>query len=551
MAQRIKEYNMISALETIWRKAKDSQLSDKFFKSVANESAYLLLTLGLTPIQSFFVASLIDAGDAITKKKISEYAGCSNIKLMCYDEDLKELHSRWIVGWSLSGFRCKEMCYFVRPEFLAAIKENRSYQHKTFDQYNAWEAMVQIGKWFSMINENNALDDEIFPEIDNLLDKAKHLDFIQKINGYNLKKVEKMLLLIAVWKQIIEGDNCIEKSDYEDILYCSEAYFRMLNDIEDGTSKLLTDNLLEYAYDNGMADSSKLKLTRFAIDNVLGEFEYCKTKKISHKSVINPDKVAEKTLYYNEKESEQVKRLENLLSEENYNQVIARLRKSNMRPGFTCLFYGGPGTGKTETVLQLCKKTGRPVMQVDMSKLRSKWVGESERQVQELFETYKDLVHESHICPILLFNEADAIIGKRSKNADQAVEKMENTIQDIILQEMENLEGIMIATTNLTENMDSAFERRFLYKIRFDKPSVEVKSKIWKTMIPELSESDTSQLASTFDFSGGQIENIARKITVDSILYGNEVSLDSVRNLCEEENINKQNNRFVVGFKRA
>lgn len=70
-------------------------------------------------------------------------------------------------------------------------------------------------------------------------------------------------------------------------------------------------------------------------------------------------------------------------------------------------------------------------------------------------------------------------------------------------------------------------------------------------MIPELSESDTSQLASTFDFSGGQIENIARKITVDSILYGNEVSLDSVRNLCEEENINKQNNRFVVGFKRA
>ena len=546
-----KTMTMISALETIWSKAKNSNLSEEYFKSVFTETTFLFLTLGINPIQSFIVAMLIDAGEAITKKKMAEYAGCSNIKLMCYDDDFKDLHTRWMVGWTLNGYRCKELCYCIRPEFMTAIKENRSYAHKSFDKYNAREAMIQIGKWFNMINENNALEDEILPEIDNLLEKAKHLDFVQKINEYKLERVEKMLFLIAVWKQIIGGDHSIEKSDYEEILNCSASYFIMLNEIEDGTSKLLTENLLEYAYDNGMADSSHLTLTRFAIDSVLGEFEYCKTKKLSHKAVINPDKVAEKTLYYNEKEGEQVERLVNLLTEENYNQIKMRLRNSNMRPGFTCLFYGGPGTGKTETVLQLCKKTGRPVMQVDMSKLRSKWVGESERQVQELFETYKNLVHESHICPILLFNEADAIIGKRSKNADQAVEKMENTIQDIILQEMENLEGIMIATTNLTENMDSAFERRFLYKIRFEKPSVEVKSKIWKTMIPELSESDTTQLALTFDFSGGQIENIARKITVDSILYGNEVSLGSVRNLCEEENINKPNNRFVVGFKRA
>ena len=76
---------------------------------------------------------------------------------------------------------------------------------------------------------------------------------------------------------------------------------------------------------------------------------------------------------------------------------------------------------------------------------------------------------------------------------------------------MESLEGIMIATTNLTSNMDSAFERRFLYKIRFDKPDASVRSLIWQQMIPELTATDATTLAAAYDFSGGQIENVVRK----------------------------------------
>lgn len=90
------------------------------------------------------------------------------------------------------------------------------------------------------------------------------------------------------------------------------------------------------------------------------------------------------------------------------------------------------------------------------------WVGESEKNIKGIFDDYKQKVKQSVKAPILLFNEADAIIGKRQVGAERAVEKMENSIQNIILQEIEQLDGILIATTNLAENMDKAFERRFL-----------------------------------------------------------------------------------------
>ena len=138
-------------------------------------------------------------------------------------------------------------------------------------------------------------------------------------------------------------------------------------------------------------------------------------------------------------------------------------------------------------------------------------MGESEKNIKSLFDTYKDKVKKSSIAPILLFNEADAIISKRQEGAEHAVDKMENSIQNIILQEMENLDGIMIATTNLAQNMDKAFERRFLYKIKFEKPTLEARMHIWHEMIPTLSEDDTMTLAEKYEFSGGVITSASKQ----------------------------------------
>ena len=190
-------------------------------------------------------------------------------------------------------------------------------------------------------------------------------------------------------------------------------------------------------------------------------------------------------------------------------------------------------------------------MQVNISEVKSMWVGESEKNIKEIFDRYRIKVEKASIAPILLFNEADGIIGKRQEGAERAVDKMENSIQNIILQEMENLKGILIATTNLAQNMDKAFERRFLYKIKFNKPTKEARMHIWHTMLPDLQELAVRTLAEKYDFSGGQIENIARHYAIDTVLHSDAAnSLDKLIAHCDSERLDQKESRRI-GFNKS
>ena len=124
---------------------------------------------------------------------------------------------------------------------------------------------------------------------------------------------------------------------------------------------------------------------------------------------------------------------------------------------------------------------------------------------------------------------------------------MNNAMQNIILQEIEDLDGILIATTNLTSNLDNAFERRFLFKIEFQKPAEEVKAKLWNSMLTSITDEEAQYLAQKYDFSGGQIENIARKNTIEYILTGEQASLETIEGYCEAEMFNNKP-RTKIGF---
>lgn len=111
------------------------------------------------------------------------------------------------------------------------------------------------------------------------------------------------------------------------------------------------------------------------------------------------------------------------------------------------------------------------------------------------------------------------------------------------------MDGILIATTNLAENMDKAFERRFLYKIQFEKPDLNCRTQIWQAMIPPLNDADASYLAGKYDFSGGEIENIARHFTIQSILHGQpENMVKSLAEFCESERLEGSRTKRKIGF---
>lgn len=320
--------------------------------------------------------------------------------------------------------------------------------------------------------------------------------------------------------------------------------------LESGDHLFFVEKFIEYTNDDGFVDRESFKITDDAKKQLFSELNLSSMRGSRPKGgMLSFEDISPKQLFYNSKEQRQVEELTSLLDEEHFQRIKNRLKEANFRSGFACLFYGAPGTGKTETVLQIAKKTGRDLIQVNVSEVKSMWVGESEKNIKSIFDDYKKKVKQLAKAPILLFNEADAIIGKRQVGAERAVEKMENSIQNIILQEIEQLDGILIATTNLPENMDKAFERRFLYKIHFEKPDLNCRTQIWQAMIPPLNDADASYLAGKYDFSGGEIENIARLFTIQTILHGQpENMVKSLAEFCESERLEGSRIKRKIGF---
>jgi len=185
------------------------------------------------------------------------------------------------------------------------------------------------------------------------------------------------------------------------------------------------------------------------------------------------------------------------------------------------IFYGAAGTGKTMTAYSLAKSLKRQVLAFDCSKILSMYVGESEKNVRKIFDTFYDLCDKTKSEPILLLNEADQFLGSRSSGNITGSDQMHNQMQNIFLEQIENFRGMLIATTNLLENIDKAFSRRFNYKIEFKKPDKEQRVELWKKMLPQNApydkDLDVQELAS-YSLTGGQInlivKNTAYKVAV-------------------------------------
>lgn len=270
-------------------------------------------------------------------------------------------------------------------------------------------------------------------------------------------------------------------------------------------------------------------------------------QKVDKKDLVNCEDIKPKQLFFSENEQRQLSMVGNSLMDENYRKLTERLKSKGLSKGIAVLLYGAPGTGKTESVMQWARQSGRDIVHVDLSASKSMWYGESEKIVKDIFTRYRQQCKRSKIKPILLFNEADGLFSKRKDmSSGSSVDQTENTIQNILLEEMEKLDGILIATTNLEENLDKAFERRFLFKIRLDKPGVEAKKNIWQDKLPILSAEQAHKLASDFDFSGGEIDNIVRKTTMQEVLEGGVPTMESIIKLCSQEKVCTRSNR--IGF---
>ncbi|HET6255440.1 MAG TPA: ATP-binding protein [Puia sp.] len=178
-----------------------------------------------------------------------------------------------------------------------------------------------------------------------------------------------------------------------------------------------------------------------------------------------------------------------------------------LKPGYKCLFYGPPGTGKTLVACLLGKRCGMDVYRIDLSMLVSKYIGETEKNLEKIFQQAENKNW------ILFFDEADALFGKRS-GVNDSHDRYANQETAYLLQRLEDFNGIVILATNLKSNIDEAFARRFQSMIYFPVPKAKDRIRIWersfspRTVLEEAI--DLEQLARRHDLTGGMIMNVIR-----------------------------------------
>ncbi|MCR5189389.1 MAG: ATP-binding protein [Treponema sp.] len=427
----------------------------------------------------------------------------------------------------------------------AALYEAEESVTNTFDKLKQF--LLEFANTYEMKKRSQPMKVRM---LRNLEKKYSTITFIKKVSKLIPEEFDRFIFYDCCNDFVVFNNPSGLVSTLEDIYGQNQIYFKKVHEYKDEEAFLLKEGFL-ILDKNENINKASLSLSDRAYELLYGKNADLFVRTFSDNNVMSPEKMKEKTLFYPQEIVKQVEMLKKSLENNNLIAMQKRLEAKALPKGIAVLLYGAAGTGKTESVYQIAKATNRKIYHVDISETKSMWFGESEKLIKKVFTNYKNLckdcVRHKENTPILLFNEADAIISKRKSVDSGNVAQTENAIQNIILEQMESLEGIMIATTNLCENMDKAFERRFLFKIKFDKPGVKERTLIWKDKLSLLSDEDAGALARQFDFSGGEIDNIVRKCEIDEIITGQEPKLSKIEELCKFERLSTQESR-TMGF---
>ena len=549
----MEENNIILVLETIHKTAKKSELKLSSFNIVSAEIELISDYFQVNTIEAILLATCFikSCFDTVELSEIIKYFGLENHSFLKFTESFNVLISKSI----LTKKECRSAAdsYKLSQHIYDYILAQKSIPKELLevkikeDTFNEFLADMDI---LSDQKDDKKIDYNYFiRRFKDLLDANKHFKLIE-FALKNLELVDSFVFFDTILDVINCGENDFNtslESTVNDFFDRKRDDFNYINNFLEGKTPLNLLDLIEKD-SSSFSNRHRIQLTQKAV-SMLKEWEGISLEFVEKKDkrLIYPDQIQKRNLFYNSGEELQLEPIKKSFSNTTFTKLQSRLKSKNMSAGITALLYGAPGTGKTETVYQLAKKHNRPIFKVEISETKSMWFGESQKLVKKIFTDYYNFKKTQKICPILLFNEADAIIGKRKSAGSSSVSDTENAIQNVLLEELENFDGILFASSNLVANLDSAFERRFLFKVKYENPSTENAAKIWRNKLPILSENEALQLASQFSYSGGEMENIARKSIMDEIVFGTKPNFERIFSFCENEKWNSKP-KNAIGF---
>lgn len=512
------------------------------FNKEANDSSYKYLN-GLDDIKSLFDKGLIVKANSFKKS----FAKSKSSLAMLQD------------NFALSK-SFLELLEF-KPCDLGAIKASPYIDLSDYlkDEFNRIK-LYEKSAFISHIDEELLKYINDFEKyIKNRLKLSKFSNTIKTIFEENsLNKKEQIIFLALLKKEYEEAEEACDQETLLKLITTKESEYLKNKKLIADNSKLIKNNIIyciEF-FDNFKSMLKNFFLTDEILDKLINIKKADKSEKNKLQALIKEENIfelLEPNIDINNvilpKETKEV--LDNILKQQD-KIVLDRLKRWGISKSISTkiIFYGPPGTGKTMSALALAKAMKKNILSFDCSKILDKYVGESEKNVRKIFDTYKNIVARSNQSPILLLNEADQFLSTRVEGFS-ASDKMHNQMQNIFLEQIENFNGIIIATTNFLESFDTAFSRRFEYKIEFKKPDFKARLQIWKNSMPKnaiLAYIDFEKLAN-YNLSGAQIimviKNTALKVatTDDGIFH-----MQDFISFIEKELNSSFDNKKIVGF---
>ena len=497
--------------------------------------------LKTTPVETLvFVATYsiqLVSGNDVDTRDYSRYFGFSGLDFLPLKKDLESIIKKGLVRNMERRHRNDE--YRVSREVEKCFLENKPFKIQKAKPIDRYQFCNNISSYIEDRDQEEISTFTLFDLTEREEASNKDLTFIKQTMKL-LPNIEDRLLFYEVCDDFISNREHYTSVDctLSDIYDDNRKRFAVARSIMDNSHELMVKGLVELRPTQFFSDA-EVELTDKGKKLFLEQdFVLFESKGGHDKRLISPDKIPDRQLFFSKELSKDLDFLKETLMEDNFVGLQERLKERNLPSGVNVLMYGLPGTGKTASAEMIAKSTGRSVYHVDIAASKSCWFGQSEKLFKKIFTDYRRMCETEERKPILLFNEADALFSKRRDVNSGNCAQTENALQNILLEEMEKMEGILIATTNLSDNLDSAFDRRFLFKIKYGQPDKEAKTAIWKSKLEWLTDDECRKLAANYDLSGGEIDNIVRKSEMEALLHGNRPDLTMLESWCRNEKLN-------------